>query len=788
MPDAVPSGARGGWGAAAAKVPICVACGDPATRGPWRPASARARPAAPAIVIGALFVGALAVAAVVALALAAAASAAPPRASAASAAPTRANGPMVRLADSITPALSAQARRSGTPVPAGGRLHLTVALKPRDPAALAAYANAVSTPGSRLYHHYLGARAFGRRFGASGVQLRAVRAAFARQGLTLGRTANGRLSIPLVADVGTIDRGLDVQLRRVPGPGGHSVVTATRAPALAAGAAAGVQSIVGLESSAAPRPLTQRTPVNGPLTQPLAATPPPTTSGGTPVATKPAASTNAGPRPCAKASAASGNLGGYTDNQLAGAYGFEGLYAAGDEGKGTTIAVYELESNSPADIAAFESCYGIDTSVSYVRVDGGSGHGVGTDEAAFDVENVIGFAPAAKVLVYQGHNAQSGSPGSGPFDTFAAIVNQDRAQVVSVSWGGCEAQLGRASARAENTLFEQAAVQGQSIVAADGDEGAQDCQSPKHPNARGLAVDDPASQPWVTGVGGTTLQGVDPSVYETAWDSRHESAGPPSTAGATGGGVSSFWAMPPSQSFAAKSLGVRTSAAAGAHCGRKHGYCREVPDVSIDGDPTTGYVAYWNGAGTVAGARAGWQVLGGTSGAAPVWAALLALADSAPACHAHPIGFANPALYRAASDAYRRDFHDVLHGTNDFAAARGFSAKRGYDPTTGLGTPNATQLVASMCADTIAADAVTPKQTPVGKQVSLRMHASDVSGARLRWSARGLPPRLRINERTGRITGKTKRAGKFLVRATVSDGQNATATTRFEWTITKSAS
>jgi putative Ig domain-containing protein len=587
------------------------------------------------------------------------------------------------------------------------------------------------------------------------------------------------LSIPLVADVGTIERGLDVQLRRVAEPGGPTVVTATRAPSLAAAAAGGVQAIVGLQSGSGPRPLTRRRVVDGPLTQPLAAAP--TTA----AAAQPAAATSAGPRPCAKATAARSNFGGYTDDELAAAYGFTGLYAAGDEGQGTTIAIYELESNSRDDIDAFKSCYGLSTSVSYVRVDGGAGRGVGTDEAAFDIENAIAFAPAAKVLVYQGRNAQSGAPGSGPFDTFAAIVNQDRAQVVSVSWGGCEAQLGKASARAENTLFQQAAVQGQSIVAADGDDGAQDCHSPKHPNARGLAVDDPASQPWVTGVGGTTLQGTSPVVYETAWNSRHESAGAPSTAGATGGGVSRFWAMPPSQSHAVTALGVSTGAASGSHCGRTHGYCREVPDVSIDADPTTGYVAYFNGAGTVAGARTGWQVLGGTSGAAPVWAALLALADAAPACHGRPIGFADPALYRAAGGAYRRDFHDVKVGNNAFAATRGFAAKRGYDPTTGLGSPNATPLVASLCADTITVDPVTSKQTPVGKQVSLRLHASDVPGAWFRWSAKGLPPGLRIGERTGRITGKTKRAGRFVVRASARDGQNATATVRFVWTITK---
>ena len=100
--------------------------------------------------------------------------------------------------------------------------------------------------------------------------------------------------------------------------------------------------------------------------------------------------------------------------------------------------------------------------------------------------------------------------------------------------------------------------------------------------------------------------------------------------------------------------GVLSSLASGSHCGRSHGYCREVPDVAIDADPTTGYLVYWNGAGTVAGAATGWQVLGGTSGAAPVWAALLALADSAPACAGKPIGYADPALYEAASSSYSK--------------------------------------------------------------------------------------------------------------------------------------
>ena len=494
----------------------------------------------------------------------------------------------------------------------------------------------------------------------------------------------------------------------------------------------------------------------------------------------------AGPQPCSQATDTGGENGGYTDDQLATAYGFTGLYRAGDDGSGTTVAIYELQPDNPSDIAAFESCYGINTPISYVSVDGGAGHGAGSDEAAFDIENLIGFAPGVKVLVYQGPNAQTGPPARARTTrsrrSSTRIVprsSRSRGATARRSWAG-------PTPVPRTPCFEQATVQGQSIVAADGDNGAQDCNSRSGPDYNELSVDDPAAQPYVTGVGGTTLQGLSPEVYETAWNSKHDSAGPSTMAGSTGGGVSSFWAMPPAQPHAAKSLGVRSSLASGSHCGRSHGYCREVPDVSFDADPTNGYVVYWNGAGTVAGAATGWQVLGGTSGAAPVWAALFALADSSPACAGKPIGYANPALYEAASRSYARDFHDVTQGNNDFGVTtQGFSATRGYDPATGLGTPNATPLVASLCAARIALTDVSAKQTPTAKQVSLRLHASDPRGGRLSWSATGLPPGLRLNRSSGRITGRPRRAGRYVVHASVRDAQWATANTTFTWTITK---
>ena len=481
----------------------------------------------------------------------------------------------------------------------------------------------------------------------------------------------------------------------------------------------------------------------------------------------------------------SGAQSAYTADQIAAAYGFSGLYAAGNEGAGTTVAVYELEPDDPGDITAFQRCYGTRAPVRYVHVDGGAGAGAGSDEAAFDIENLIGFAPAASVLVYQGPNSNSGAPGSGPYDTFSAIVNQDRAQVVSVSWGQCEASLGRANAVAESTLFQQAAVQGQSIVAAAGDNGAEDCNPASRHVANRAAVDDPASQPLVTGVGGTTLRAIGPPPVETVWNSGGSVAAGQLASGAGGGGVSALWPMSAAQASAGATLGVRSPLVAGSHCGQPRGYCRAVPDVAADSDPSTGYEVYWNGADTIGGQPVGWQGLGGTSGAAPVWAALLALADASPNCRGAPIGYANPALYRAATDAYAADFHDVTTGENDLTGANfgRFAAGPGFDLATGLGTPNASALVQSLCAHTVRLDPISGQSSAIGAAVSLALHATDTPGAAPRYSAAGLPVGLKLDATTGEITGTPARRGEFTVRAGVRDSAGARATISFSWGI-----
>ncbi len=652
------------------------------------------------------------------------------------------------------------------------RIHVTVALKPRDPAALAAYAQAVSTFGSGLFHDYLTPAQFARRFGASAAAIGAVRGSLEAAGLTPGRISTGGLSIPVVATAGQLERGLRISLRRLSLPNGRTAVIADVAPALQPTAAHAVQAIVGLSSVAAPHPLVVRPP-RVPSRLPA----------GDPDVDADLAT--GGPQPCSTARTEAGAQDSYTADQIAAAYGFAPLYRAGDRGAGVTVAVYELEPVDHRDISGYQSCYGTHASVSYVPVDGGNGKGPGTGEAALDIENLIGLAPRAKLLVYQARNSNSGAPGSGPFDTFSAIVNQDRAKVVSISWGECEDTLGAANAGAEGELFEQAAVQGQTVVAASGDSGSEDCVSNGSGGQTQPAVDDPSSQPFVTGVGGTTLTAIGPRPTEGVWNTGLGSLTGLPQDGASGGGISDLWPMPTGQRDAAAALNVLAGGVTGSQCGHPGGYCREVPDVAADGDPTTGYTIYFNGSGDSIGSPQGWQAIGGTSGAAPVWAALMALADASPACSAGPVGYALPALYRAASTSYAADFNDVRSGDNDFTGTNGgrFPAGLGYDEASGLGSPNAASLVASLCAVALRMTRPDKQRSRLGASVRLQLHVQAPGGGTIRFHVSGLPPGLSLNPATGQITGRPRRAGSYHVVATAQDGRGALAGARFEWSI-----
>ena len=665
------------------------------------------------------------------------------------------------------PAVPADAHTVGVPA-ASTPMRVTVTLQSRDPAGLAAFASEVSTPGSPLYRDYITPAEFAQRFGATPGAVQAVESSLQAHGLVPGRVSANSLSIPVTATAAALSQAFSTSFARVALPSGTTAIVNQQAPSLDSGIAPDVQAVIGLNTLSTAKPL---------LVHPHAAAAPAAQA-------RPHVVTG-GPQPsCSGATSTASNEGGYTADQIASAYGYSGLYQSGDEGAGQTVAILELESYDPNDITAFERCYTqngrpINPLIANVSVDGGDGSGPGSGEAALDIENVIGLAPQARIAVYEGPNS-----GTGPYDTMNAIVSQHLAQVVTTSWGQCEPAQGSNQATAENTLFQEAAAQGMSVLSASGDDGSEDCDGTLGAGASqtALEVDDPASQPYVTGVGGTSLStnlSTGARVGETVWND-----GP--TTGASGGGVSSMWPMPGYQTQAPSFLHVINANSSGSACKAPSGDCREVPDVSANGDPDTGYVIYWNGSGAAGPLDpTGWQVVGGTSAAAPAWAALIALTNASGRCAGTPIGFANPALYNAAGTAYSSDFNDVTSGDNDMTGSNGglFPAGPGYDMATGLGSPNAAALAQTLCTDAITLTNPGQQRTTVKTPVSLQIKAADTRGQAVTYTAPGLPIGLTINGSTGKITGQPQRIGTSTVTVSVSDAAGTTNKATFEWIV-----
>jgi subtilase family serine protease len=658
------------------------------------------------------------------------------------------------------PRLPVHARVLSAP-PSRTKLHITVALAPRDPAALAAYARSVSTPGSVAYRRFLTPRQFASRFGATPAAIAAVEQSLSAAGLHGQPASANGLAIRATAPAAAVSDAFHTSFTRVRVAGRTAIVNDS-APLLDRQVARLVQSVIGLDGLAAPRPLFVRpgalSAANVPHATPHVVT--------------------GGPQPCPEATTAASANSSYTIDQIASAYDFSSLYKAGDEGQGQTIALYELEPNDPSDIAAYQACFGTSASVRYIPVDGGAGSGTGSGEAALDIETAIGLAPKASFLVYQAPNSNSSGPGAGPYDLFSEIISEDKAQVISASWGQCEALEGSADANAEQALFEEAAVQGQTFVSASGDQGSEDCFGGQAGGGSELAVDDPASQPYVTSVGGTKLSSLGPRPAESTWNDGCV-AGLLCGTGASGGGISSLWPMPPYQLDAAPFLQLLANP-----CARPSGHCREVPDVAADGDPATGYTIYWNGSGTTSGPTK-WQSIGGTSAGAPTWAALIALANASSECRGVPLGFANPVLYGAASGAYASDFNDVTSGDNDYTGTNPgkFTAGAGYDPTTGLGTPNAAPLVQSICSISLRITDPGAQSSTVHTAAKLQLAVSDPGGSGLTYKATDLPAGLRINSSTGAISGKPSKIQTKQVSVTVSDSQARVGRVSFGWTV-----
>jgi kumamolisin len=339
----------------------------------------------------------------------------------------------------------------------------------------------------------------------------------------------------------------------------------------------------------------------------------------------------------------------YTPPQVAAIYG----YPTNLDGAGECVALIELGGGfEPADLTAYFNQLNLRTpNVTAVSVGNGSNSpgGDADGEVMLDIEVVGGIAPGVNIVVYFAENTDAGFLNA---ITTAVHDTTNNPSIISISWGGPESSWTQQAMTSMDEAFQSAAALGVTVCVAAGDDGSTDGVTD------GLNhVDFPASSPNVLACGGTKLVATNNTITsETVWNELANNEG------ATGGGISDFFALPSWQSHA----NVPPSANPGKRVGRG------VPDVSGDADPSTGYVTRVDGQP---------DVIGGTSAVAPLWAGLIALINQSIG---KPVGFINSLLYQnGGSDG----FNDITVGSNG-----AYSATKGWDACTGLGTPIGTQI------------------------------------------------------------------------------------------------
>ena len=339
------------------------------------------------------------------------------------------------------------------------------------------------------------------------------------------------------------------------------------------------------------------------------------------------------------------------------------------------IALFELDGYLNSDVKAYEDYFSIpENSVQLQNItldnfDGNPTYSGGNLEVTLDIEQLIGMAYGSinTILVYEAPNSDTSW-----VDEWNMIANDNKAKIVSCSWGLPEIQEDAPTIEFDSQVFQQMAAQGQEVFVASGDDGALTYGPIFGPNPL-LSPGEPAIQPFATGVGISVLQVDSKGAYLSESGSYY-----------SGGGVSSFELMPSYQ------YGLASQANPAALVSTT---MRNEPDLALTADGSTPYSFYITFNPTQGG---GWSGFWGSSIAAPTWAAFLAEVNQGRAQALEPpIGFVNPALYdiftqnqpNCALNSNLCDFHDITTGNNGY-----YPAEPGLDDVTGLGSFNGYNL------------------------------------------------------------------------------------------------
>ena len=538
------------------------------------------------------------------------------------------------------------------------QLNLSIGMQLRDSTGLASLLSAIYNPQSPQYQQYLTPGQFDQLFAPTPDQVQQVVSYLQSLGLIVTSVAPNNLLIDATGTVAQAQQGFSIQINTYQ-VGNQTFYANATPPIVPAPISQLITSIGGLDNSVHYQPLYRRlaSQNHGTLTGPS----------------------------------------GFGPKDLSGAYDTTPLQSAGMMGDNQTVALFELDGYQAPDIAQYFQAYGLTTpNISNVLVDGFSGApGQGAIEVELDMEVVGAMAPHANQIVYEGPNTTQGLN-----DTYNQIVNDNKAHIVSISWGLCEASSGTAELQTLDNIFKQGASEGMAFFAASGDAGAYDCGD------NNLAVDSPADDPYITGVGGTNLQ-LNAGAYgsESVWSNPNDTQRGPKGAGG-GGGISSTFI----QSSWQTGPGTQSTFSSGTPCSAPAGqYCREVPDVSADADPASGYAVYC----TVTNAgcpSTGWITVGGTSAGAPLWAGSTALINQYLQSQGKAVmGNANPALYGLYNAQQQSPaFHDVTTGNNLY-----YPATTGYDMGSGIGTPDVNNIAHDLASLSVPVGTPTPTPTSV---------------------------------------------------------------------------